>query len=94
MTGTQKVPQNDIAHFGGKSKQNETTTDPNMAKVCTTSVDNGCLPHSYWGKVFEYSLWHFILPDLKLLSRLPSRRRRAAKRAAASISSLKQFGWP
>ena len=32
------------------------------------------LRHSYWGEVFEYYLWHFISPDLKLLIHLPSRR--------------------
>ena len=35
----------------GKSKQNETTTDPNMAKVCTTSVDKVCFVETQIGFV-------------------------------------------
>ena len=44
-------------------------------------ANNGMLCHSYWWEVFEYSLWHYILPDLKLLSYLPSRCRREVIRA-------------
>ena len=36
-------------------------------------------------EVFEYSLWHFISPDLKLLTRLPSQRRREAIRPVTSL---------
>ena len=41
-------------------------------------VWSGLLRHSNWGEVFENSLWHFIPPDLKFQSCVPSGRRRDA----------------
>ena len=52
---------------------------------------NGMLRYSYSGEVFEYYLWHFISPDLKLLSRLPSRRRRLVSRA--HLTSVPSAYW-
>ena len=58
-----------------------------LDQVLQNSGCFGMLRHSYRGEVFEYSLRHFILPDLKLLSCWPTRCRKEAIRGVTSRSS-------